>query len=203
MASPFTLLTADLLGPGLLGLPQWGIFGQGGQPLLQADSVFSIEYARDYKISDAPQEQGAFMSYNKVQVPYTAKVSFLANQLRYNFLAEVEPAVASLDFVSVVMPEFTYTNANLTHYGFRRTARAGKTLILFDVWAEEIRIVGSPQPAQTQSTNAAVPTTTGQLQTTPPGNTTFSNLPTPPPTATPQVPPDFSPQKIFSPDTGP
>lgn len=189
MAGSFALLTADNLGPGLLGLPQWGIFGANGQPILQADSVFSVEYARDYKISDAPQEQGAFMSYNKVQVPYTAKVGFLANQLRYNFLATVEPAVASLGFVSVVMPEFTYKNANLVHYGFRRSARAGKTLILFEVWAEEVRIVGSPQPAQTQSTNAATPTTSGQVQPTPPGDETFSDLTITPVTATPQVPP--------------
>jgi len=139
------LLTAD--SPGLFssfGQPQWGIFdATSGSPILEADSVFSIEYARDYRISDYQQEQGAFASYNKVQVPFQAKISFLANGLRYNFLAQAEPACASLGLVTVVMPEFAYPSANLTHYGFRRAARSGKTLILFDVWCEEVRVLAS------------------------------------------------------------
>lgn len=157
------LLTADAPGLfALFGQPQWGIFdAQSGAPILQADAVYSVEYARDYHISDFPQENGAFASYNKVQVPFQAKVSFLANQLRFNFLAQAEPAVASLGLVTVVMPEFSYPSANLTHYGFQRTARSGKTLILFDVWCEEVRILPSAtsasttQSAATQSPNGA------------------------------------------------
>lgn len=188
------LLIADA--PGLFaafGQPQWGIYdARSGSPVLEADSVFSVEYARDYHISDYQQENGAFASYNKVQVPFQAKVSFLANQLRYNFLATAEPAVASLGLVTVVMPEFAYPSANLTHYGFRRTARSGKTLILFDVWCEEVRILPSATSTSTtqsaatvspndaaagagsaasaaitsgpQSTNGSIPTQSGQVQ---------------------------------------
>lgn len=144
MALPL-ILTADAIGLfAFFGQPEWGIFASGsGAPLLLADSVYSVEYSRDYQISDFPQEAGAFASYNKVQVPFQAKVSFLANRLRYNFFATVEQATASLDLVTVVMPEFTYPNANITHYGFRRTARNGKTLVMFEVWCEEVRILAS------------------------------------------------------------
>lgn len=195
------LLTADAPGLfALFGQPLWGIFdSQSGAPVLEADSVFSVEYARDYHISDYQQENGAFASYNKVQVPFQAKVSFLANQLRFNFLATAEPACASLGLVTVVMPEFAYPNANLVHYGFRRTARNGKTLILFDVWCEEVRILPSatstaiPASAAThspnsaaaganaaagqvtsgpQSTNGAIATQSGQVQPQPTQPTT-------------------------------
>lgn len=142
------LLMADATGLfAAFGQPQWGIFdATTGSPILEADSVFSVEYARDYRISDYQQEQGAFFSYNKVQVPFQAKVSFLANALRYNFLAQIEPACASLGLVTVVMPEFAYPSANLTHYGFRREARRGKTLVLFDVWCEEVRVLAATSP---------------------------------------------------------
>ena len=61
------LAAADVAGlSALVGGPQWGIFSQGGAPVLQADSVNSFDYERGYLVSDYPQEQGAFQSYNKV-----------------------------------------------------------------------------------------------------------------------------------------
>ena len=85
-----SLLTADSSGIGFaLGGPQWGIWDQNGQPLLVADSVSDIEYAHDYHISDYPQEQGAFESYNKVQMPFQAKIGFFVSQTRQNFLAAI------------------------------------------------------------------------------------------------------------------
>lgn len=171
--SPLNLLTADAPSAvgGAYGSPMWGIFSATtGQPILQADSTGSVEYARDYQISDYPQEQGAFASYNKVQVPFQAKVSFLINQDRATFLNSVESAVASLAFVTVYTPEVFYPNANLTHYSYRRESRSGVTLIRVDVWCEEVRIPS--QPAQngqiangaTSSTNASSPTQSGLVQ---------------------------------------
>lgn len=191
---PSPLLIADSPGIGIaFGPPQWGIFNQDGSPVLIANSVNSVEYARDYRISDYPQEKGSFQSYNKVQVPYQAKVSFMAGSTRRDILNNIENKAASLDLVSVVTPEITYPNANIVHYSFSRTSRSGVTLVLIDVWLEEIRIAGassvlsggqdatnsqsqtSPtsQPAtastpstlaDTQSTNGATPTQSGQVQ---------------------------------------
>jgi hypothetical protein len=159
------LLTADA--PGLIfafGPPQWGIFSNNGGPILVVDSVASVEYARDYHVSDFPQEQGAFASYNKVQVPFQAKVGFLIGPSRTDFLNAVEAAVASLQFVAVVTPEISYPSANLTHYSYRREIRSGVTLIRVDVWAEEIRIISGNPPDSAQSTNAATPSQSGQVQ---------------------------------------
>lgn len=148
MASPFpsvaSLLTAD--SPGVLSTspPMWGIFQQTGAPYLVADSVGSVEYRRGYDVSDYPQEQGAFATYNKVQRPYDSKVTLLSSLTRQQLLNVLEPAVASLSLVSVVTPEVSYQSANLTDYAIRpRTARSGVSLVTVDVWLKEIRVTAT------------------------------------------------------------
>lgn len=166
MSDAPTLLTAD--DPGLsssFGPPQWGIFDQSGNPILTVDSVASVEWLRDYHVSDYPQEEGAWASYNKVQTPYQAKVGFLIGPSRRDFLNAVEAAAASLQFVSIVTPEVTYQNANLTHVHYRREVREGVTLIRVEVWAEEIRIVsGTLSNSNTAATGSPQ---TGALNQTP------------------------------------
>ena len=181
------LLTGD--GPNvgsLFGSPQWGIFGSSG-PLLVADSVKRVEYARDYSISDYPQEQGAWASYNKVQLPYTAKVTFIVSTTRAAFLQSIESAIASLAFVSVVTPEITYPSANLVHYSYSRDDKNGVSAILVQVWVQEVRLPsqaaagGGISPGNYASPNGAYPSTSGNLQPIPTtltgGNYTPSNTP--------------------------
>lgn len=171
-----TILTSSIAGASQFVGPQWGIFTSQGEPILAVDSVADIEYTRDYQISDYPQEEGAFASYNKVQQPYQAKLGFFINGARKDFLNTIEAAVKSLMFVVVVTPEIQYNNANLIHYGYRRTSRNGVSLIRVDIWCEEVRIVqgtvgtgsGEDTNAQ-QSTNAATPSSSGPTQTDPSG----------------------------------
>jgi hypothetical protein len=163
--------------PGVLTAPssmQWGIYAaNSSSPLLPADSVASVEYAQDYRISDYPQEQGAFESYNKVQVPFQSKVGFLLNQEREPFLQSIGAQLASLNLVTVITPEISYPNANLTHYGYRRVARDGVTLIHVDVWCEEVRLTATTQVSSTAtaSQNGAAPASDGTVQ---PDQTTTS-----------------------------
>ena len=170
------LLTADMPGLGFSAGPeQWGIFTQSGQPLIAVDSTDSVEYARDYRVSDYPQEQGAFQSYNKVQVPFQAKVGFLIAATRTDFLNAIEQACASLQLVAVVTPEISYPSANLTHYSYRRDGQGGRRLIRVDVWCEEIRFSGGAALANSQSNNAASPDQSGPAQASP----TTQNAPPP------------------------
>lgn len=151
----------------VFGPQQWGIFGQGGQPVLVSESVAAVEYARDYAISDYPQEQGAFESYNKVQNPFQAKVTLLSNQTRAQLLNALEAATYSLSLVSVVTPEVTYPSANITRYSLRRTSRSGVTLIAVDIWLEEVRQDAGTQLSSTNpqaaSANGGTPSPIGQL----------------------------------------
>lgn len=142
----------------MLGLPIWGIFDSNGLPVLLGDSVFGLEVVHESKISDAPQERGAFESYNKVSIPFNAKLTYLVSgtELRRGaFIAQCERLRDSLDLVTVVMPEFQYLSANVTHYEFRRVAAAGAQLLKVDVWCQEVRIVSSGRLTNTKSVNGA------------------------------------------------
>jgi hypothetical protein len=141
---PIFLLTADA--PGILpefGPLLWGIFDEGGQPVLISDAIEEVDYDRGYDVSSYPQEKGAFFNYNKVQDPYESKVTLLSSQTRQQLFSILEPACASLQRVSIVMPEMSYPSANLLRYGFRRTAQRGATLVAVDVWCKEIRVTSS------------------------------------------------------------
>ena len=132
--------------------PQWGIFSQNGQPLiavadiaLSVESVAAIQYSRDYQISDYPQEQGAFASYNKVQLPSQSKITFIVSESREPFLNLIEDAVASLELVVIVTPEVQYESANLIHYSYLRDGRSGVTMLKIEVWAQEVRVTAGQQ----------------------------------------------------------
>lgn len=183
------LLTADspLLGS-IFGPPVWGIFDQFGNPIIavtseamvEVDSVAAVEYARDYRISNYPQESqsgapASFNSYNKVQIPYQSIISFFVGPSRFSFFAAVEAATASLNLFVVATPEVTYPNANLTHCSYRRDVRNGVTLIRIDVYCEEVRIAlvsfgssGQINSGNTSSNNGAQPTNSGTVQAVPP-----------------------------------
>lgn len=162
------LLTADSSGLiSAFGPPQWGIFDQSGSPVLIPDSVADVEYERDYKISDYPQEKGAFQSYNKVQVPFRARVGFYIAQTRESFLQTLDAKIKSLDLVTVAMPEIQYPSANLTRASYRREVRSGVSLIRVEVWCEEVRIVSGVVPSDPQSTNGVKSQSSGQVQAVP------------------------------------
>jgi hypothetical protein len=191
---PIFALT-DVAGlPTYIPPPIWGIFDAYGNALITTDngeipvdSVYSIDYARDYQISDYPQEQGAFQSYNKVQQPFQAKINFLIAQSRYDFLNNIEVACGSLQLVSVVMPELQYASANLTHYAFHREARSGVTLIRVEVWCVEVRVTAGsalypnsaipPSPGSTPSTASTSGPTSGVSQDYSAGTTGASQSP--------------------------
>ena len=80
------LLVAD----GLLVVHQffnaerWGIYLKD-KLVLEADSMKSIDYVQGSKISDYPQEEGAFQSYNKVATPYEVRVELTKGGADYSF----------------------------------------------------------------------------------------------------------------------
>ncbi len=161
------LIAADFgLISGFFAQPQWGIY-LNGQPFVIADSCVSVDYKREYRVSDYPQEQGAFESYNKVQTPYDAKVQLSKGGTQSDintFLTTIEAAAASLDLFDVVMPEKTYSNANIVHIDFERKASRGAHLIIVDIWLIEVRVSVNAAFTNTQSPSGSSPSFTGNVQ---------------------------------------
>jgi hypothetical protein len=148
--------------------PQWGIFTTSGEVVAIADSVLSLEYRNDSRISDYPVEQGAFASYNKVADPYSVRVRMArggTEQDRSDFIAAIEAAAATLDLFEVRTPEMIYPSANIEGLDYRREAINGAGKVIVEIRLREIR-----QPASATGFNPKVPAAAdsqsmGQVQT--------------------------------------
>jgi len=159
------LLLADALGLGqLLFGPQWGIFRENGQPFAIPDSVFSLDFRREFRLADYPIEEGGFMNYDKVEVPFEGRVRFAISSDRPYFLQAVDRACASLELFDVVTPDFVYPSVSLNHYDYDRKAASGKTLLMIDVWVQEVRILQTAQYTKTTKPEGAKEVSGGTVQ---------------------------------------
>lgn len=163
-----SLIVADAIGilQNVL-TPVWGVFDDTGLPVAVADTTLMLEYMADSRVANYPQEQGAFGSYNKVQMPYRATVTLVCGRTvadREAFLAAIDTAKQSTDLYTIVSPEGTYANANVMAYDYRRTTRNGATLLIVNLHIEEIRQTGTAAFANTQNPASADAVSQGQVQ---------------------------------------
>ena len=179
------LVAADAVGIiHLFAAPQWGFFTTAGQPAFAAassgivsavlqvlgaggQSVGELEYRQDHRVATAPQEQGGFLSYNKVATPFGGRVTYIVggtSAQRGAFLAAVKAMQASLTILNLVMPEFTYPSCNIVHHDLRRTAKNGISMFSVDIWAEEVRVTGTAAFSNTKQPSGADPVNGGTVQ---------------------------------------
>lgn len=143
----------------------WGIFTSANKRVLTAGSVVSLDYEAAYQICDAPIEDGAFVSYNKVKVPYTSRIMMVCDgtelglsslsatikdivgtvtgssgaTIRKDFLATLETICGDLNFYTIVTPEKSYARANIAGYRFRRSVEGGITMPVVEIALQEVR----------------------------------------------------------------
>ena len=148
--------------------PQWGLFDSGGNDVIGADSVNTVEYRKEYNVSTFPIEQGGFASYNKVEKPYDARIAYLqggSQSDRNNFIDTLESVVASLDLYTLIMPEFSWQNANVVHYELAtRKSDTGVTLLRAELWVQEIRQASAPTFSNTAQPSGADSVNDGAVQ---------------------------------------
>lgn len=149
------------------GPPQWGIFDQSGSPIIQADNTVSLEYKQDWVIADYPLEEGAFQSYDKVQLPFDVRVAFTAGGSLANraaFLDSIAAVAGDLNLYDVVMPEATYVSVNIAHYDYKRTSTNGLGLMMVNVWCQEVRVTATTTFSNTQRPGGANSANGGTVQ---------------------------------------
>lgn len=153
---------------GMFAGPQWGIFNQDGSIAIQPDSMISLDFKREWKIPNYPQEQGSFQSYNKVAMPSDTRIRLSKGgpaAVREAFLAQVSAAAASLNLYNVTMPEGTHIlNVNFTSFAISRKSSSGVGMILIDLELEEIRVAPSAAFTNTAAPSGADATNTGTVQ---------------------------------------
>lgn len=141
----------------------------GGTPVLTPDSVLSLEWRGEERISDFPVQNGQFVSFNKVAVPYDlrmvvtcqglnlvqealASVTQILDQAlgqlglafgqpmsRDAFLRQLDAMLASTDLYNVVTPDKVYQNVNLVSYNHAKKSDEGGTLIIAELLFREVR----------------------------------------------------------------
>lgn len=162
-----TLLVADAIAfIASFGLPTWGVF-RNGVPVIAADNTIEFDFRQDFPVSDYPVEQGAFQSYNKVQLPSDIRMQFSAGgdeANRQNFLRSIDRVMNTTDLYDVVTPEVVYLDYNFTHRDMRRSAKNGAGLIVVGLYLVEIRETASAALSNTQQPGEATAQGVGNIQ---------------------------------------
>jgi len=161
------IVTQGLVGIGLLP-PEWGVFSQDGAPVLSFDTVLAFDYRRDWNVADYPVERGAFESYDKVQTPFTTRLTLATGgsfAARQHFLETLQAIEDDLNLYDVVTPEVTYTRTNIVHVDYRR-ADAKYGTIIVNVFLQEIReTVTERVGTNAQEPSGSATQNGGQVQT--------------------------------------
>lgn len=150
----------------------WGLFLTGtGQPAVASDSFVSFTLKKDMIVSDYPVEQGAFQSYDKVQLPFDARLRLAQGGSDFDrqaFLAAVDNAYNVVtQLFDVVTPDTVYPSVTVTHYDYARRADNGATLLVVDIWCAQVRQTGQQAFANTQQADGANPVSGGTAQPQP------------------------------------
>jgi hypothetical protein len=83
-------------------------------------------------------------------------------QTRDDFLSAADDLRESLDTVVITTPDAIYDSVNLVHYDYRRESKQGVSLLLLQLWFQEIRVDQSGQ-TQTAQPDGMDPSQNGQL----------------------------------------
>jgi hypothetical protein len=154
------LLVADVVSIfNFLAGSGWGIYLNGVQAF-DYDSILDFDYKQDYTIADYPIENGGFFAYDKVQHPFDIRMRISSTSSPFGnqqLLFQVQQAAADLNLYDVATPEQAFSDCNITHFDWRRSARAGVDMIVIDLWFQEIR-----QSATSTFSTTASPTVAGQ-----------------------------------------
>ncbi|GAN61543.1 hypothetical protein ACI01nite_26720 [Acetobacter cibinongensis] len=121
---------------------EWGIFSQDGQPLAASSHVLSLGVIQESRITNAPMEQGAFASVNKVSMPNLVRVMLICDgdlPTRETLYKAVQAAAASTSLFSIATPEATYLNMNITHVERDIRQGASPSMLRLMIGAEEVR----------------------------------------------------------------
>lgn len=146
-------LTLGFLGAGdfvnqLLGSEpvEWGVFKDDGTAVADYDSFIAVAYRDDSRVSDYPLENGAFASYNKVENPYSVRVTLSCAgdiERRNAFQESLRSARRSLDLYTVLTEDGQYFSCNLIAIDWERTQSNGAHIIIAMCEFQEIRERGT------------------------------------------------------------
>lgn len=157
--------------------PTWGVFLKS-KLVLQPDSIVDFDNRNEWRVSDFPVQAGAFASYNKVTVPFEISVKMTkggTQAQRSAFLDQLDTIAGDLNLYTILTPERSYLNVNITRYELARRGVGGAFWFNdVEVFFRQIRTVAAQYTTtaaamqNAQNADAQPPTNTGVIQTQPP-----------------------------------
>lgn len=145
-----------------------GLTGSG-KPVITPDSVLSLEWHGEERISDYPVENGGFASFNKVKVPADLRMEMTCAGLNYvqtalrgvtqqlnqalsdiglafgqpmtrdAFLTALDSMLDTTMCYDVVTPDKVYRNLNLVSYSHAKKHDEGATMVVAELIFREVR----------------------------------------------------------------
>jgi len=143
----------------------YSLVDKDGNNVLKWDSCVSFTYDNSYTISDAPQEEGAFISYNKVSSPFIIKTrgtSLDAND-RKTFVEQADTILASLEIYDFITPERVYRNCNVVAITHAKTAQSSYSIAAIDFIIHEVVLNNLTRTDETATPSGAKRKSTGQV----------------------------------------
>lgn len=150
------------------GLDPWGIFDENGDSIADYDSIYSLDYDNQTRISDYPVENGGFESYNKVNNPYDSFIVINCGgsaARRSACLTSINTAKDSTNLYSVLTPSDAILDAMVLGYSYSARAEEGATLLTIRITLREVRETAKGKLAEPKTPNAFLPQAQGQIQT--------------------------------------
>lgn len=130
-------------------------------------STIDFDYTADSPISNYPQEQGAFQSYNKVQLPADIRLKVACGgspAQRQGFFGILNALRTSTVLCDIVTPDGIYIGYNCKHVDYHRRADKGVDLIVADIWFEQVNENAGADFTNTQQPGDAAPQSIGNVQ---------------------------------------
>lgn len=149
---------------------RWGIYDDSGALALLPDSFLEVHFKNDERQATYPIEQGGFATYNKVATPYDCRVSMSVSAdivTRTLFLAQCDTMLKGTDLYTVITPEASYQNASVVNTVYGRTRQNGVSMIMMELWFQEVRNTAVMLAAPTSQPDGAGSVSDGQVQAMP------------------------------------
>jgi len=146
--------------------PIWGIYIDD-RPALECDGATTVDVHFEASISNAPQEGGKLLSYNKVKQPYKAHITLLKGGdiiVRDTFISALIKFRDDLRLLSIVTPDHVYSNVNIVSVAFTRNPDRGYLLVAAEIGLDEVMIATAIEEKETADSNGKKQQNNGQVE---------------------------------------
>lgn len=115
---------------------------------------FTVAYANQSNIANAPLEGGDFVSYNKTLQPDNHQVGISCggqDQDRKDFINIIKSLSKGTDLLVLQTPDGVFENLNLINVNWQRTGQSGAQIVKAVLTLQEVRIYASTRPVNTKT----------------------------------------------------